>query len=167
VSIDRWAYRTKLPERGDVVTFEFPKDPRKIFLKRIIGIPGDTVSARGHALYINGVSVPTQPCDRERCSALFSLAENLESGDTIVEETLGSRSFFTLLAARAGPEDFDITIPARRYFVMGDNRDRSNDSRYWGFLPTSLIEGRVTYVYFSWDTVNSKVRWSRIGLQIH
>jgi len=153
----------KQPQRGDLIVFRFPEDPSRLFIKRVIGLPGETVAMRGPGVYINGRLLPesyalhgggpfSEPAPlRER------LPERLEDAAADPENTF--RNY--------GPE----TVPAEALFVLGDNRDNSRDSRFWGFLPLHHVRGRVWCVYFSQEGARGassqqglgKVRWSRIG----
>jgi signal peptidase I len=132
--------------RGDVVVFVFPPDPTKDFIKRVIGVPGDTVAVKEGRVYLNGVRMNNP-------HAHFVVPQD--------DRTPGNpRDFF-------GP----VTVPSGEYFVMGDNRDRSYDSRFWGFVPRNNIEGRAVFIYWSWNSDSSsplgKVRWDRIFKVIH
>jgi signal peptidase I len=125
--------------RGDVVVFVFPPDPTKDFIKRVIGVPGDTVEIKAGMLYVNG----TRADDPH---AHFELSPD-------ERESSSPRDFF-------GP----LTVPAGHYFMMGDNRDRSYDSRFWGVVERDEVEGRAMFIYWSWDSDGSSyfpVRWSR------
>jgi signal peptidase I len=150
--------RTLLPVRdivrGDVVVFKYPEDPERDFIKRIIGLPGETIEVRGTDVLVNGTAI-AQPF------AHFLLAHDpaapLNDGDP---------------RERYGP----VTVPAGHYFAMGDNRDNSQDSRYWGFLPAHYVKGRALMIYWSFDDAPNAsgvgrllggTRWSRLLHQIH
>jgi signal peptidase I len=128
--------RTLLPigtlERGDVVVFKYPEEPDRDFIKRVIGLPGDTLELKAKKVYINGT-----PLDEPYVH--FIDAPRSES--EIHEVT----SFD--VRERYGP----VTVPANQYFVMGDNRDNSQDSRYWGFLPRDYIKGKALIIYWSYE----------------
>jgi signal peptidase I len=125
--------------RGDVVVFVYPQDETKDFIKRVIGIPGDTIEIRGGLLYRNG-----------------TLAADPHAHFEVVptdREPGNRRDFY-------GP----TTVPPGNYFMMGDNRDRSYDSRFWGLVDFNEIEGRALFIYWSWDSDSSSIvpiRWSR------
>ncbi len=153
-----WLERTLLPvrpvERGDVLVFKFPEDPERDFIKRIIGLPGETIEVRGTQVLINGTAIP-QPF------AHFLLPHDPAA-----------------MAADGDPREHygPVTVPAGHYFAMGDNRDNSQDSRYWGFMPGHYVKGRALMIYWSFDhtPTNSGVaqllggtRWSRLLHQIH
>ncbi len=127
--------------RGDIVTFPYPEDPSKIFIKRVIGIGGEKLEIKGKHVFINGMSL-TEPYIQNTDTRIFQ-AEQMP------------RDNF-------GP----IDIPGDSLFVMGDNRDESNDSRFWGFIKKSSITGKAISVYWSWDKPNTEVRWYRIGHKI-
>jgi len=132
------------PERGDIIVFEFPEDKdksyfkRRDFIKRVVGLPGDTVEIRNKSVYVNGKRHLTP-------EAVYK--------DSNV--TPGPRDNMRL-----------ITIPADNYFVMGDNRDRSYDSRFWRFVDRSAIKGVAFIKYWSWDKEKFMPRWGRIGRPI-
>ena len=150
--------RTLLPTRpivrGDVVVFKFPEDPERDFIKRVIGLPGETIEVRGTDVLVNGTAI-AQPF------AHFLLPHDpnapVNEGDP---------------RERFGP----VTVPAGHYFAMGDNRDNSQDSRYWGFLPAHYVKGRALMIYWSFDEDEGGARptgsflgtrWSRLLHQIH
>jgi signal peptidase I len=131
------------PERGDIIVFRFPEDKDKDFIKRIIGLPGDTVEVRGMTVLINGA-----PLDKKWGHYVNQV--KLPAG-------VQSRSNF-------GP----IKVPLAHYFVMGDNRDQSYDSRFWfhgkgGFVPRDDILGKAFIIYWSWVGESFDVRWGRIS----
>lgn len=145
----------KQPERGDVIVFRYPKDYRLNYIKRCVGLPGDTIEVRNKTVYVNGKVFPDSPELKHTDLRTFPRGRN-ELG--IYPPGAGNRDNF-------GP----IVIPEDYYFMMGDNRDNSSDSRYWGPLPKKLIVGEALIIYFSWDKYVpfyrffKKIRWSRIG----
>ena len=137
-------------ERGDIIVFKFPEEPERDFIKRVIGLPGDTLELRNQTVLINGQAL-TEPY----AHYLFPLAaEGQMEGD---------------LRRKYGP----VTVPAGHFFMMGDNRDDSQDSRFWGFLPESYVKGRALFIYWSFDTPEDgspggfAPRWGRLFHQIH
>ena len=124
----------KEPRRDDIVVFIYPEDPSKDFIKRVVGVEGDTVEMRDKVLFVNG--------------------KKIERDYTIHTDRrlIGGRDTF-------GP----VTVPKDSLFVMGDNRDNSHDSRFWGFVPLSSVKGKAFMIYFSWNGRDKSVRWSRIG----
>ena len=118
--------------RGDVVVFKYPEEPERDFIKRVIGLPGETIELKQKKVYVNGT-----PLDEPYVHFL----EPPGAADAASEVTsLDVRE-------RYGP----VTVPADRYFVMGDNRDNSQDSRYWGFLPRDYVKGRALIIYWSYE----------------
>jgi len=145
--------------RGDVVVFKYPEEPERDFIKRVIGLPGETLEVREKQVYING-----SPLKEPYAHFL----QPPQSGSSLHEVT----SFD--VRERYGP----VTVPADQYFMMGDNRDNSQDSRYWGFLPRDYVKGRALVIYLSLDTdpdesipemfLNffTRTRWHRMFRQI-
>ncbi|WP_041741046.1 signal peptidase I [Collimonas fungivorans] len=120
--------------RGDVFVFRYPPDPSLDYVKRIIGLPGDVISYKSKQLVINGVTVQTE----KKVS---------EAQQVIVDERFGSASWRTKLLNNIASPDFEGKVPEHQYFVLGDNRDNSEDSRYWGFVPETNLVGKVAYVF--------------------
>jgi signal peptidase I len=154
---DGWAYRNGSPHRGDIIVFDYPRDPSIKYVKRVIGLPGDEVKIVGGELFVNRVLVKAHRT---------SEPSTVEDGWGVVAyvETLGSVKHEI---HRAQPTMFlnygPVTVPEKSYFVMGDNRDRSSDSRVWGFVPESAIVGQMKYIYFSWDGEKGGIRWDRVS----
>jgi signal peptidase I len=130
--------------RGDIVVFKYPEEPERDFIKRVIGLPGDTVELKAKKVYVNG-----QPLDEPYVHFLTGMSEFSEVTSHDVRE-------------RYGP----VTVPAGQYFVMGDNRDNSQDSRYWGFLPGTYIKGKAMMIYWSYETERADVADSGLGATI-
>jgi signal peptidase I len=131
-SAERAALPDKLVQRGDVVVFKYPEDPERDFIKRVIGLPGETVQVKAKKVFIND-----QPLDEPYVhyeQPPLELADRNEVTSSDVREAYGP-----------------VTVPKDHYFVMGDNRDNSQDSRYWGFLPRDYIKGRALMVYWSYE----------------
>ena len=151
------------PKRGDVMVFRFPGDLSLNYIKRVVGLPGDRILYKDKKLYVNDVLMEQTALDSysygeggERHTALRRLQEKL---DGVVHD---------ILLADGLDHMPEITVPQGQYFVMGDNRDRSNDSRYWGTVPERNIVGKAFMIWFSWDIANGGgVIWNRIGDTIH
>jgi signal peptidase I len=126
----------KQPNRGDVIVFIYPKDRTKDFIKRVIGLPGDTVEIKHKQVFINGVKMDDPHA-------------NFADED---REMPGPRD-------NLGP----MTVPEHHLFVMGDNRDRSHDGRFWGFVDLGDVKGKAFLIYWSWDGQDRWVRWERLG----
>jgi signal peptidase I len=135
--IERAILPTRDVRRGDIIVFKYPEEPERDFIKRVIGLPGDRLELRSKALYIND-----QPLQEPYAHYATppTIDEFGASGD---------------LRESYGP----VTVPEGQYFMMGDNRDNSEDSRYWGFLPASYVKGNALFIYFSFD---SGLRWERL-----
>ena len=132
------------PEHGDVVVFKFPQDPDRDFIKRVIGVPGDRIEIRNKVVYRNG-----EPLDEPY----------------VVHKDPNVRP-------AGDPRDnvAPFVVPEGKYFMMGDNRDYSLDSRFWGFVDRDMIRGKALILYWSWNAeadLLGKVRWSRIGRLVH
>ena len=167
-SLERALFPIRDIRRGDVVVFKFPDEPERDFIKRVIGLPGETVELRNKKVYING-----QPLDETYVHFLEPAREGQEVTSFDLRE-------------RYGP----VVVPNAQYFVMGDNRDNSQDSRYWGFLPRHYIKGRALMIYWSYESARddytdggvgatvrrvfsvvthffTRTRWERLFRQIH
>ena len=164
ILVNKFAYGFKLPvldykfidvgepERGDVVVFRFPPDPRQDYIKRVVGLPGDEVVYRNKQLFINGNEVVSTPLP-ERYVGRGSGSDM--TGAELRSEPLGAQEHQILIrpeAFRRGEGEGTWTVPEGHYFVMGDNRDNSLDSRYWGFVPEANLVGRASVIWWSWDT---------------
>lgn len=158
------------PRRGDVAVFRFPGDPSINYIKRVIGVPSDVVVYKGKRLYINGELV-SQTDVSPRSSRNFG---DETTGLTRFSERLAPDATHDILVMTErpnhGPTEF--SVPPDHYFVMGDNRDQSNDSRYWGYVPEENLVGKAFLIWFSWDTSGhgawpwERVVWTRIGNKI-
>jgi len=138
------------PKHADIVVFEYPVDPSKDFIKRVIGLPGDTVRIENKQVYVNDQPL-TEPY------AVFN-------DDKVLPAAVSPR------------DNMDpIVVPARSLFVMGDNRDESYDSRFWKFVDMDALKGKAFIIYWSWnregslklDSDDSYIRWKRIGKWLH
>ena len=119
--------------RGDVIVFKYPEEPERDFIKRVIGLPGETIEVRRKRVYING-----SPLEESYAHYLQPAAESTEASEVTSFD----------VRERYGP----VTVPPNQYFVMGDNRDNSQDSRYWGFLPRENVKGRALVIYWSYES---------------
>jgi len=126
------------PRRGDVIVFEYPEDPSKDFIKRVVGTPGDVVEGKDKKVFVNG--------------KLYENPHEVHKEKEIIPKEMNPRDSF-------GP----IIVPANSYFVMGDNRDRSYDSRFWKFVRRDQIKGLAFIKYWSWDHEKFRPRFGNIG----
>lgn len=152
--VNKFIYGTKIPftsksviklrdpRRGDVIVFEYPEDPSKDFIKRVIGVPGDVVEGKDKKVYVNG-----KP---------YENPHEIHKEKEIIPKEMNPRDTF-------GP----VTVPPDSYFMMGDNRDRSYDSRFWGFVKRDKIKGLAFIKYWSWDKEKFRPRFGNIGKLIN
>ena len=146
------------PERGDVVVFRYPPDPSQDFIKRVIGLPGDVIEYRGKQLAVNGVAFAVE------VTGVHVGPEDI--GAREAREQVGARMHQLLLKPWVPDASGRWVVPPDQYFVMGDNRDNSRDSRVWGFVPEANLVGRAFFVWMSWRPLASMPRWDRIGTRI-
>ncbi|MHC9086623.1 signal peptidase I [Luteimonas sp. RIT-PG2_3] len=154
------------PARGDVVVFRPPHHPDQDWIKRVIGLPGDTVAYRDNQVYVNG-----EPFTYVPVSNYVGQGRGREmDGATLIEEQMPGRSHQVLEIESIGARDpgqGEWQVPEGHYFVMGDNRDRSDDGRFWGVLPETQLRGKAFLVWMNWDTsAPGWVDWRRIGSSI-
>ena len=135
---DKRLFTFREPRRGDIVVFAYPEDPRKDFVMRVVGLAGDVVEGRDKVVYVNGLSEDGPPTVHRE-------------PETVPREQNPRDNF--------GP----VNIPANELFVMGDNRDHSYDSRFWGCVGSNRVKGAAFFRYWSWDAEERRVRWDRIG----
>ena len=140
---DFYIYKGEDPKRGDVVIFEYPNDPSVDYIKRVIGVPGDTIEGVNKQLYVNGEAV-REPYIQ------FIDADSIRP----IRDNFG-----------------EVTVPPGKYFMMGDNRDNSEDSRFWGFVDRSAMRAKAWRIYWSWEGFSGKgvsesVRWDRLGMEV-
>jgi signal peptidase I len=161
-----YVVRRDPPKRGDVIVFRFPKDESIYFIKRVIGLPGDSIEMRDKLLYINGTPVPRDAMPEAEQKRILSggvladpqytvtnpdfLIEHLDRADQTKVDHMMLLDKNGMMGRNFGP----VTVPADSLFCMGDNRDVSNDSRYWGFVPMRNVAGRATFVWFSFWMVS-------------
>ena len=152
------------PERGDIIVFRWPPNTSYDFIKRVIGLPGDKISYVNKELFVNGTKV-------QQTFLQNSQAEDESGGEWKAlekeENLLGVNHHIFINPAKSSYNYHDIVVPEGMYFVMGDNRDDSADSRYWGFVPEKNIVGKAVLVWMSWDGIKNNLRFNRLGKLIH
>jgi signal peptidase I len=162
------------PERGDVVVFRFPRDPSIDYIKRVVGVPGDEIRYRNKTLYVNGKPAPQTPVGKYLG---VGSGMGMSNADLRLEDLSGVEheilvdpnspdfkcNFYSTLAVGGALE-----VPEGKYFVMGDNRDNSNDGRCWGFVPEENLVGKAFAIWMSWDSQldGFPVDWGRLGTRI-
>ncbi len=152
--------KNNVPERGDIVVFRYPEDPSIPFIKRVVGTPGDHVEYINKVIYINGVE------QEQTVNGAYEAVGSgmMADGDWWITELLDAQSHDILIATNSrGAFNFETDVPEGMYFVLGDNRDNSRDSRYWGFVPDENLVGRAFFIWMNWDSKNGGISWSRIG----
>ena len=139
--------------RGEVVVFKFPEDPERDFIKRVVGLPGETIEFKDRRIFVNG-----RPVEDPHAHYL---------------PRAGAGGSFEIAPGDVRDHYGPVVVPADALFVMGDNRDNSADSRYWGFMPIRNLKGRALMIYWSWDgsgeSMNplTQTRWARLLRQVH
>ncbi|MBE0439595.1 MAG: signal peptidase I [Gammaproteobacteria bacterium] len=146
------------PERGDVVVFRYPNDPNVDYIKRVVGLPGDTVGYFDKTIYINGE--PVEHIQKQKDSSLVGI---VPARIELHAEKLGQHEHTILIDYDIRRVEGETVVADGHYFVMGDNRDNSNDSRYWGTVPEQNLVGKAFFIWMSWDWNAGGIVWNRIG----
>jgi signal peptidase I len=174
ILVNKYAYGIRLPvlntkvieieepERGDVVVFRYPKDPSVDYIKRVVGLPGDTIRYANKVVYVNG-----QPAGQVPAGVYLGKGSGVSmSGASKRREQLGDLQHDILVMPRTPGVQGEYVVGKGEYFVMGDNRDNSNDSRYWGTVPEDNLVGKAFRIWMNWDNANGGIDWDRIGMKI-
>jgi len=158
------------PERGDIVVFKYPPEPAVDYIKRVVGLPGDTVEVRDNVLVLNGVAQ-----DQEYEERYTFTDDGCDSHPTrlLTEDLMGAEHQMLTSTGRSTLSNYGpVTVPDGHYFMMGDNRDHSADSRVWGYVPREYMRGKAKITWFSGDTCAGgppffgKPRLSRLGMTL-
>lgn len=148
------------PKKGEIAVFRWPPNPRYDYVKRVIGVPGDKISYQNKVLTINGQvmkqTFQEYTTDESSGKAVAKYLENLNG----IEHAIYVRPDREAV-------NFEVVVPEGSYFMMGDNRDDSADSRYWGFVSDEYLRGKAFIVWMSWNGKTDSIRWSKIGKMIH
>ena len=160
------------PKRGDIMVFRYPRDNKTNYIKRVIGLPGDRIEYRNKHLYINGELIKREadglytPFSSDGLNKPFQRytqiipAVQAKSGETVEYSILLDQQRYSL-------QNKSSIVPPGHYFMLGDNRDHSQDSRYWGFVPDKNIVGKAFFIWFHWNTdAAGGVKLSRVGADI-
>jgi len=174
ILVNKFAYGVRLPvinskiidvgepSRGDVMVFRYPKNPSIDYIKRVIGLPGDKVAYYKKQLFING-----EPAKQDEQGSYAGVGAGVSmSGAKLHYEHLLGVDHNILIDESRGTMEGEFTVPEGQYFVMGDNRDNSNDSRYWGFVPETNLVGKAFMVWMNWDSQSDGIAWERLGSSI-
>ena len=148
------------PKSGEIAVFRWPPNPTYDYIKRVIGVPGDKVRYHNKVLSING---------QEMKQSFVEYTTDESSGKAVAKykETLSGVEHNIYVRPDIAARDFEVVVPAGQYFMMGDNRDDSADSRDWGFVSDEYLRGKAFLVWMSWNGNTDSVRWSKIGRLIH
>lgn len=174
ILVNKYAYGVRLPllgtkildvgepRRGDVVVFRYPKDPSVDYIKRVVGLPGDRIAYFNKMLYING-----KPAEQTSLGTFTGVGAALSlNGASLRLERLDGVVHKILIQNRRRMGEGEYVVPEGEYFVMGDNRDNSNDSRFWGTVPEENLVGRAFMIWMNWDSSKGGIGWERIGNKI-
>jgi signal peptidase I len=142
ILVNKFIYHFRTVERGDIVVFRSPENPNRDYIKRVVGLPGEEVSIKGGTIVVEGRTL-------DEPYILYQQANRWGGWNSARDNW--------------GPE----VIPESHYFVLGDNRANSRDSRVWGFLHSGKVRGRAFIIYFSWDSEARTIRWNRLGKALH
>ena len=163
------------PKRGDVVVFIYPVDEGKDFIKRVVGIPGDRVRIEGNEVWVNGerikrlpLEVSQYPGDKRRLVVRDGTQRTIPSSPgwrdfDYYEERIGEADHVVQYEKNLDRQAYEVVVPPGNYFVIGDNRDNSADSREWGFVPGENVKGRAMFVWLSLDRDHGGIRWHEFG----
>ncbi|MEE8342551.1 MAG: signal peptidase I [Gammaproteobacteria bacterium] len=157
--INRKVIDVEDPKRGDVVVFRYPRDPSIDYIKRVVGLPGDHIRYQGKTVSINGKKIAQVPVG----TYMGAGAGSSMMGANRRTEQLGDAEHDILVQPNLRSRNGEFFVPPGHYFVMGDNRDNSNDSRFWGTVPNQNLVGKAFLIWMNWDSVDHGINWSRIG----
>lgn len=156
VLVDKQAYLVGKPQRGDIVVFKYPRDPKVPYIFRVVGLPVDHIAYYNKVLYVNGKASKNQLRKKYTIEGL-DVEEHLHTTSNIKHKIL--------ITPKRSSIDAEYKVPEDSYFVMGDHRDNANDSRYWGVLPSKNIIGKAIYVMYGTDD-NGNLQKHRIAIKL-
>jgi len=174
ILVNKFAYGVRLPvlnnkvisvgepQQGDVLVFRYPKNPKVDYIKRVIGLPGDKVGYFNKTIYIN--DKPIAQDVKEKDVSLLAIAP---ARSELRVEQLGEFGHDILIDPERRLIEGETIVPDGEYFVMGDNRDNSNDSRFWGTVPEENLVGKAFFIWMSWDWNTGGIVWDRLGNSIN
>jgi signal peptidase I len=151
------------PHRGDVVVFRYPEDPSTDYIKRVIGLPGDHIAYHDKTVYINGVKA-----EQRFVGPYTVFPTGIPLPSRLEVESLDDKKHIMVIhpGFYGRLEQGEWTVPPHSYFMMGDNRDNSNDSRAWGFVPEKNLVGKAFLIWMNWNGANGGITWNRLGKAI-
>lgn len=152
--INKKIWDVDLPKRGEVFVFRYPQDPTIDYIKRVVGLPGDRIDYFDKTLYINGEKIEQKPL------GIYTGSSSGFPSANLMQEVLPSSAHPILINPMRPSIEGEFIVPPGHYFAMGDNRDNSNDSRYWGFVPEENLVGKAFFIWMNWD---HGLNWHRIG----
>ena len=172
VAVNKFAYGFRLPvwekkilslsnpKTGDIAVFRWPPDPSFDYIKRVIGVPGDKIAYHNKVLTINNQKIK---------QTFVEYTTDESSGNAVANyrETINGIEHDIFTRPNVPAVDFEVTVPKGHYFMMGDNRDDSADSRFWGFVSDDYLRGKAVLVWMSWNGKIDMIRWNRLGRMIH
>lgn len=156
------------PERGDIVVFRYPENPSIPYIKRVVGLPGDHIIYKDKMLYINDQLIPQEILGRYKANG----NDKSMDGASLRRENLTGVQHDILISPERFSLNLETIVPEGHYFVLGDNRDNSKDSRYWGFVADKYLMGRAFLIWMNWrywrfwDLGSWEVQWDRIGTKM-
>jgi signal peptidase I len=162
------------PKRGDIVVFTYPEQPRVTYVKRVVGLAGDRIQIDKGELSINGERLVYESLPEEQAQALLKDFVGSEYFKVVQEKSEKHLRNLLFQSSAKGSQFGPIIVPPGEVFLLGDNRDSSDDSRYWGTVPIERVEGRVQFIWLSlnwqkkvWGNRVPVIRWDRIGTSLH
>lgn len=168
VAVNKFAYGLRLPvwekkvvkinnpKTGQIAVFRWPPDPSYDYIKRVIGTPGDKIEYKNKVLSVNGKTMPQKFIENTIDESSGKVVKKMQ-------ENLNGIKHYIYINDETKAHDFSITVPKGKYFMMGDNRDDSADSRYWGYVDDEYLRGQAFLVWMSWNGAKDRIRWSQIG----
>lgn len=174
ILVNKFAYGVRLPvlntkiletgepERGDVVVFRYPKNPKVDYIKRVVGLPGDKVGYFNKTIYINDKMIAQNVKEKD-----VSLLGLVPARHELKTEQLGEHLHELLVDPERRLVEGEAVVPEGEYFMMGDNRDNSNDSRFWGTVPEGNLVGEAFFIWMSWSSASGSIAWKRLGNSIN
>tara|TARA_Y100000816_G_scaffold289225_1_gene275270 strand:+ start:1003 stop:1740 length:738 start_codon:yes stop_codon:yes gene_type:complete len=156
--INQVIFENNKPDYGDIVVFQYPQNKKINYIKRVIALPGDSIRYLDKELFVNGKKYT-------QTQEIMYPTSSQYNSDNVYKEANSSKSY-NILKSTNPSQDFEYTVPAGTYFVLGDNRDNSNDSRYWGPVPFENLIGEAFYIWMYWNPSGSDTIINRIGITL-